>query len=260
MYSYNDIQNTLTQLGIKKGDTVLVRADLRYLGTYDKGFRQLPQDWYNALASVVGHAEGTIVTPTSNISFCNTDKVFDPATTPSELGVLAEHIRKLPGTIRSFHPFLSYTAIGKNAATICKEVARHGFGPETPKARMIDMGAKLVSIGIPPNYSCTTVHHVEFMMGVPYRYVKEFMQPVTRDGEIKIEPFYLYVWYRECELKKNLNKKTMGSFTGLQEVELGRGKVAAYNLADFYKHCVKMYSQDIYCWLDTPPKTRPYRK
>jgi len=52
-YSYDDICSTLEQLNINKGDTVLVRADLRYIGPYDKGSKQLPKDWYKALASAV---------------------------------------------------------------------------------------------------------------------------------------------------------------------------------------------------------------
>lgn len=259
-FIYDDICRAFQELEIQRGDTVLVRADLRYLGPYGPGIRQLPKDLYGTLVSLVGLDGGTIVTPTASMRLCNTDQVFDPATTASEMGVLAEHIRTQPGAHRSFHPFLSYAAVGEKAASLCGDVARHGFGPETPKARLIDMGAKMVSIGLPPNLSCTTVHHAELMMGVPYRYVKEFMQPVMRNEEVAVEPFYLYVWYRECDIRRSLNKDIMGSFRGLRRAALGGGFLTSYLLTDFYAHCVQCFKKDIYCWLAEEPVNRPYRR
>ncbi len=259
-FSYEDILYSLGKLNIAKDDTILVRTDLRYLGPYNNGLRNLPADLYKALTSVIDLNVGTLVTPTSNIGLCNTDTVFDTQNTASEMGVLAEYIRKQHGAIRSMHPFLSYTALGKDAEFICTDTARHGFGPETPKARLIEQCAKVISIGIPPHLSCTTVHHVEFMMGVPYRYVKEFMHPVLREGEVKIEPFYLYVWYKECDIKRDSNKKSMGTFDERIESKLGNSQITSYSIKSFYNHCVKLYKEDIYTWLAEEPTQRPYRQ
>ena len=45
----------------------------------------------------------------------NTDIVFDIRNTPSEMGAFSEYIRTKKDSVRSFHPFTSWAAIGKNA-------------------------------------------------------------------------------------------------------------------------------------------------
>lgn len=262
-YKYEDIVRAYREVGVAKGRIVSVRTDLRYLGAYESMERdELLSAHFNALAELVDLDHGTIVVPTASTSLCNTDTIFDPDYTPSETGVLTEYIRKLPGAVRSFHPFVSSTAIGKHAEDICLNVARQGFGPETPTARMIEMDALEVSIGMNYHRTCNAVHHVELVMCVPYRYAKEFHQPVIRNGETGIEPFYLYVWYRECDIEREGNKKIFQRFNDegyrVKDTSLGRGHVYSYSLKEFYQSTVKAFRDDIYVFLERVPKNKPY--
>lgn len=122
--------------------------------------------------------------------------------TPSETGVLTEYIRTLPGAVRSLHPFVSYTAIGKHAKDICENVSRHAFGPETPEARVVEMDGLCICLGKDIR-NMALVHHVEHVMGVPYRYTKEYMHPISMNGEISIQPFYRHVWYKNCGMVRD---------------------------------------------------------
>ncbi len=201
-YSYNDIVTAYRSVGIKPGDTINIKSDLRWLGFYaDEDQQKSVLAHFKALAEIVDLKRGTIVVQTPSLSLCNTDKIFSIETTPSEHGVLSEHIRTNLSSIRSFHPFVSYTAIGKNSNYICNNVTRHAFGIDTPTDRLINLSAIEVSIGIEPRFSCASIHHSELNAHVPYRYTKEFIHKVDRDGVISAEPFYLYVWYRNCDLK-----------------------------------------------------------
>ena len=184
--------------------------------------------------------------------------------TPSyQVGVFSEYLRRMPDAKRSFHPFVSYAAIGLNAGRIVDNVSRHAFGPETPEARMVELDTLSISVGKHPRFTCSTVHHVEMAMGVPYRYTKEYAHPVCRDGVVAMESFYQHVWYRDMDLKRNVNRRLFeGLSTGLdlREAALGRGRMYSYPLAEFYRQATKLFAGDIYMWCDTPPTVRPYAR
>jgi len=262
-YNYKDIKEAFKRLGVEKKRIVMIRADLKYLGKYESDDKnETLKAYFDVLSDLVDLSEGTIVVPTTSTKLCNTDIPFDLENTPSESGVISEYIRKQSGSIRSFHPFMSYAAIGKEARGICEDTARHAFGPETPKARMLERDALCVSIGMPPHLTCTTIHHIEMIMGVPYRYSKEYSHPVVRNGEISCECFYLYVWYKECNLKRNHCVNIFNHFCQQGDkvtvAKLGRGKVYSYSMVEFYNSTIKLLRKDIYAWLDEIPKVKPY--
>ena len=264
-YNYNDIKEAFKRLGVEKKRVVSIKTDLKYLGRYENNNKnEILKVYFDVLADLVDLSEGTIVVPTSSPMLCNTDIPFDLEKTPSEYGVLTEYIRKRKEAVRSFHPFDSYTAIGKDSKHICHDVTRHAFGPETPKARMLERDALCVSIGIHPHLTCATIHHIEMIMGVPYRYTKEYFHPVVRNGETSHENFYLYVWYKECNLKRNRCVNIFNHFcqpgNKVKVAKLGRGNVYSYSMIDFYRSTTKLLSKNIYAWLDEIPKIKPYRR
>lgn len=219
---------------------------------------------FNALAELVDLGVGTLVVSTASDSLCNTDTPFDIQNTPSERGVLTEFIRQKPEAVRSRHPFMSYTAIGADAESICGNVSRHSFGLESPKDRMLKRDAMYLSIGLEPRWTCTYVHHIEMLMGVPYRYTKEFSHPmVLEDGRVENELFYLFVWYRGVDLERNINVKIFDHYHKskypLACAKLGSGMVFGYRCADFCESTADLLRKDIYGWLSRPPRKRPFR-
>ncbi len=263
-YSYTDIKRAYKAAGVTKGKVVLVKTDLRYLGPYEKRARdEILQAHFNALADLVDLGVGTIVVQTSSTYLCNTNIPYDPINTPSERGVLTEFIRKQKGAVRSYHPFMSHTAIGAHAETICNNVSRHCYGLETPKARMLELDAMYLSIGHEPRFTASYVHHMEMLMGVPYRYTKEFKHPILQlDGSISEELFYLFVWYRNMDLVRDSNIKIMENYhqagLSMSVQSLGRGRVYGYPCVDFCQSVVDFLKTNIYGWTKTPPKERPY--
>ncbi len=268
MYSFSEIKEAYRKIGVRRGGTVLVKTDLRFLGAYQtssEGPDEILKAHFHALEELIDLSEGTLVVSTSSTYLCNTDSPFSLQDTKSERGVFTEFVRTVPGSERSAHPFVSYSAIGREAAEICGNVSRHGYGPNTPKARLVDRDALVVSVGLPPRLTCSTVHHAEFVAGVPYRYTKEFMHPVrSNDGNIAIEPYYLFVCYREIPLKRNGNVKIYEHFAkrghAVREAGLGKGRVFSYSISEFFQSTVDLLQSDIYAWLDHPPEIRPYQK
>lgn len=263
-YTRNDLIEAYRKLGVKRGGTVLVQSDLASLGVYEHHeANKICEAHFTAIADLLDLSAGTLIVPTGSMSLCNTSIPFDIENTPSEMGILTEHIRRKDGAVRSFHPFDSYTALGKNAMKVCANTSRHSHGPETPEARAIELDAIDISIGLHPRFTCSTVHHIEHVMAVPYRYTKEFIHPVINGGEVKHERYYMCVWYRECDLKRNYNFKIFQVFEQryiLNSVKVGRGAIYSYLTTDFYKCAVELFRDDIYIWLDEEPENKPYTK
>ena len=261
-YSYHDLLKAYQRLGVDKGRVVYVVASLPYLREFEKPGASVLDAHYNALRSLLGK-EGTIVVFTQSTQLCNTDVPYELDNTPSISGVFSEYIRKKKGAYRSCHPFCSFAAIGKRAKEIVLDTTRHAYGPETPMARMIDLNTLTVSIGLSPRWGANTIHHVEMVMGVPYRYTKEFVHPVVRNGKITKELFYLYVWYRQCDLRRDRLVKIFEKFGAryrINSVVVGKGQIYSYSMPVFYRCAVQLLKEDIYMWLKEGPQTRPYRK
>ena len=165
--------------------------------------------------------------------------------------------------MRQFHPFSSVTAVGPQAAALCGDCTRHVYGPNTPFERLIEANAWCVSLGLPPNRTSSVVHHLELTMAVPYRYTKEIMHLVWRDGQLGKEPFYLFVLYRDADIERDRNVKIFEHprlRDTIKEAKIGMGSVWAYRMQDFAAAARELMSRDIYTWLRTPPTVRPYQK
>ncbi|MBT5400731.1 hypothetical protein HOL24_09350 [bacterium] len=262
-YNFENIGAAYRASGISKGCVVLLKTDLRLLGLFDlSSYDNILKAHFDALSSIIDLSVGTLVVSTASTGLCNTTNPFDTINTPSERGVLSEFIRKIPGSVRSFHPFHSYTAIGKDAEFITSNVSRHAFGIETPEDRLISVDAICLSVGLHARLTCSTVHHVEMQMGVPYRYNKEYLHPVINDNKTRNEFFYMNVYNRKCEINRNRNVKIFQEFSDngykLKKVSLGRGSIYSYSMRNFYMSTVQALKKDIYIWLDQPPITKPY--
>ena len=261
-YGYSDLVDAYAGLGVRAGGLVYVTSRLLGVADYEeRGSGALMDAHYRALRECLGE-EGTIVVATASTVLCNTDLTFDLDKTPcNESGAFSEYVRTLPGTRRSFHPFVSYAANGPLADAITGDVSRHVYGPETPEGRMVERDALHVSMGLPPNKTCSTVHHVEQVMAVPYRYTKEFMHPVRRENGVETEPFYMHVWYRDMDFERDGNQKLfreLAKHMEIRETRVGQGEIHAYSMKDFFNHSCRIFVDDIYIYCRNPPTQRPY--
>nr|WP_287410475.1 AAC(3) family N-acetyltransferase [Pseudodesulfovibrio sp.] len=264
VYTYEDLLKAYGSVGVKRGKTVILRTDLLRLGPYEKRERNsVLKAHFDALSKLIDLNQGTLVVPTASLSLCNTDIPYAPEKTPSETGVLTEYIRTLPGAVRSLHPFVSYTAIGKHAKDICENVSRHAFGPETPEARVVEMDGLCVCLGKDIR-SMALVHHVEHVMAVPYRYTKEYMHPILLNGELSIQPFYRHVWYENCGIERDNGKKILAELKNrgskIDKTSLGKGFVYSIKAKHYYEECTKIIAENPYIWLQKTPTLKPYQK
>ena len=262
-YDLPDVTAAYRAAGLAAGETVYVTSDIAGVrGLKNARGDELVAAHLSCLRDVVGPG-GTIVVPTSTLNLIDSGEAFDPATTKSfRRGALSEAVRLLPDAHRSFHPIQSYAAVGPQAETLLQDVPRHAFGFDSVEWRLVQMGARSMTIGLHPRLACSTVHLMEVVCGAPYRFSKEFLMPVMRKGERSIEPFYFPVYYRDTGMTRDHNRKI---FDALQEriainrADLGRGAIYSYSMADFFTHVGRLMSRDPYIWCDVPPSVRPYQ-
>lgn len=240
----NDISTFLSVLGLKKGDIVLMHSNVATLGKVEKGLEGI----FLAVRDIIGH-EGTLVVPTFTFSFCR-GKVFDVQKSKSENGVFTEYVRKLPGSVRSLHGITSFSAIGKEATTMISMRDKTSYGPGSVPCNLREAGGKVLQIGVPV---ISHTHYVERLVGVEYRYDKEFDGTIY-DGSIEFEETCsLYVRRRDRRVKKLAARDIRSEFfvsDFCREIKLGYGTHRLFCVEDYISFSVDRLKNDPFCLID----------
>jgi aminoglycoside N3'-acetyltransferase len=152
----------LKALGIKPGDGLVVHSAFSTVGKVRGG----PDAMIDALLEVVG-PEGHIMFPA--FAFHIDLGPYDPATTPTTMGILAETARKRPQFYRSDFPNNSVIVAGPSADQIAENhVSRGHCRPGDPFDRFAMMGGYVMQLGVPFRNN-TTVHIGECYADLPHR-------------------------------------------------------------------------------------------
>lgn len=162
-----DITKAAREVGIRKGDIVMMHSSFKSLGEVDGGAETV----IGGLLDAVGE-NGTLVLPTfSQKDFGNSYKTWH-MDKPSDTGYLTEYFRKREGSLRSDQATHSVAAFGKYAKEI---TATHGhthkrfgnfgdtpFSADSPFAKMYDMNGRILMLGCGALY-ITYRHYAEYL-------------------------------------------------------------------------------------------------
>ncbi len=182
-YGVADIVRALTEVGVREGDVVFSHSSVAMLGIPDVGLdQQAIADMFLSAFQAATGGTGTWVLPTYTYSYTSRE-VFDPAETPptQDMGLLPCALWRHPDAKRSLDPIFSVIAIGPHAEEMTDGVPVSCFGEECVYARLIEADGAICNIGIGSHSAL--LHHVEQMLGVPYRYLKTFGGVSVIDGE-----------------------------------------------------------------------------
>lgn len=175
----NDILSALKEIGVSKGQSIMVHTSLSSLGFVCGG----PQIVIEALLESIGE-EGTIMMPTQ--SWKNLDPstgvhweepeewhdiirenwpAYDKDITPTNtMGAVAEMFRKWKGTFRSDHPARSVAAWGKYAKHLTENHDLSNiFGEGSPLSKLYDLDGYVLLIGV--GYDKNTSLHLADVRG-----------------------------------------------------------------------------------------------
>ena len=245
----DDLIHKFSQLGIKRGDTLLVHASLSSLGYVVGGAEAL----YLALREVIG-IEGTIVVPSQTV------EISDPASwkyppVPDEwhavirdampayskelsyskaMGAFSQCIGILPNSIRSNYPMYSFTAIGEKAIEIIgQDSFDFPFGDESPLGRLYSIGAKILMIGTDFETN-TSLHLAENRLNRDV--IHEKSKILTKDGEkwISFKNIELDIYDDYLEIQNRFMEQHLLAHTTINE-----GTVSLFDMkecVDFTQH------------------------
>ncbi len=250
---YLDFVNALKKVGVDKEDTIFVHSDISVFGklaALDRNF--LLQTLIDAIKETVGE-DAIIIMPTFCYSFCN-GELYDVANTKSIVGVLTEYFRKQPDVSRTIHPIFSVVIWGKHKNNLLN-IGKDSFDKKSIFGKLHQMNGKIVFLGA-PFQSCTYIHYIEQMHGIPYRYMKTFKGKI-RMGDMEYKDEYTYfvryldknVIFDTSRLEKHLLEKGL-----IKEVRLGSGRILMIESDVLFKEGCKLLDQDIYFFLKEEAK------
>ena len=158
----NDLIAAFSEIGLGKGDRLIIHSSLSSLGHVEKGAEGV----IDALLEVIGPS-GNLMLPTFNYTRPLPEPYYDPQNTPCRAGIIPETGRKRPDTIRSLHPTHSVAVIGPDAKQLTDgHLQTRAFGKNSPIDRLVKAGGKVLLIGVAHTTS-STIHIGEEYADIP---------------------------------------------------------------------------------------------
>ncbi len=194
MDSYVRLKDIPQYFGLKRGDSVWISSDVKEL-LYNCIKHEDDTDLNVLLDSVIDiiGPEGTILVPTFNWDFCK-GKTFDIRKSPSQTGSIGKIALKREDFKRTRHPIYSFAVWGAGADELVAMDNRSSFGNDGPFRWCRDHDTKNVFIDVECQHSYTFVHYVEEVVGVPYRYLKNFTAGyIDENGEESVRTYSMHV-------------------------------------------------------------------
>jgi aminoglycoside 3-N-acetyltransferase len=243
LYPY-DFSQALKNVGVVKGDIILVHSDISVFGklvSNNRGF--LFSSLINVLKDAVTE-DGLIIMPTFSYSFCN-NCVFDPEKTKSKVGVLTDFFRTQPGVVRTVHPIFSFALWGKRSESFLS-ISKDSFDKDSIFGKIYHNLGKIVFLGA-PFQSCTFIHYIEQMHGVPYRFMKTF-KGVLRNSDKEYHDEYTYfVQYLDRDVTLDLTRleKHLMCKNLLKKETVGNGNILYIDTERLFSEGSKLLDMDI---------------
>ncbi len=189
------LRQDLLDIGVTREMTLLVHSSLSSIGWVVGG----PPTVVRALLRVLGES-GTLIMPaatphcTDPATWASPQVVvdwlpqlqehlpiFDPQTTPTEMGAIPETFRTWPETLRSNHPVESVCARGVAASQItCKHPLAFSEGVGGPFEKLYNLECWVLLVGVGFN-RCTALHFAESLL--EKRRVKTMRFPMLDNGQ-----------------------------------------------------------------------------
>lgn len=144
----------LTELGLKRGDNVIVHSSLKSFGYVVGGADTVIE----ALMELIT-VDGTILMPSFNHGgVYDEGEIFDIKTTPTSNGIIPDTFWRKGGVLRSMNPTHPFAAWGKNAE---RYVSNHhlvdSMGQGSPLGLLWEDGGYCLLLGV--GYKSNTFHH-----------------------------------------------------------------------------------------------------
>jgi aminoglycoside 3-N-acetyltransferase len=253
-YSSADLLNAVRRVGVASGDTLLVHSSYDHFGR----FTGKPSDVLAVLQTAVGPS-GTLMVPTlpfngPAVDYVAQPRVFDVARTPSQMGLLTELFRRMPGVVRSVHPTHSVALWGAGARDLAAghAGATTPCGAGSPYVRLLDRDGKILFLGCDIEVM-TFFHAVEELLEPcmpfsPFTRQTYDLQSRDVDGRVWTTHTRLFdpIYVRRRSLVKLL--AALRQRRAWHEVRVGTLAVRLVAARDVLSACERLADRGIYCY------------
>lgn len=204
LYTQRQLADGLRDLGVARGDMVMMHASVKAVGRVMGGPNVIIQAVLDVLTP-----DGTLMMyagwndipdfvgglpPDERQRYLDEHPPFDPATARAvrDHSILAEFFRTWPGAQRSLNAEASMAAVGAKAEWLTRDhPSDYGYGPGSPLAKLVEAGGKVLMLGAPLD-TITLLHYAENRANLRHKAVVRYSYPVLRDGQkvwIDVEDF-----------------------------------------------------------------------
>ncbi|MDF2435699.1 MAG: aminoglycoside 3-N-acetyltransferase [Bacteroidota bacterium] len=202
----DDLVADLKEIGIKRGDSLLVHCSLSKIGFVKGG----PKTVIDALFRVIGE-EGTLLFPTfpakgKSKDHLQENSIFDIVNTPSQMGSVTEYFRKMDGVFRSFHPTDCVAAKGP----LAEYFTNTHFGQLTPYnenspfRKLGEKNGKILMLGTTLNGAGTNLHTLEDAVDFKFPvYDEKIFEVKMKDAKGNVSVMKTKVHDPEYSVKRN---------------------------------------------------------
>ena len=270
MVTRKDVADTLNSLGIKNGDILLFHSSLKSFGEIENGADTVIDGALDAVGT-----DGTLVAPALlTKSFYVAYEIFDKNTSPCEVGLIPETMRKRQNALRSDQATHSVSAIGKMAEFLTNSHSTskprkfpygdYAFSHGSPWQKMYDLNAKIVFMGC--GMEANTFHHFiealyaeEILSALPDTEKVREMKKVLVDFDMRDEHTRQLILERDQGVPHTLIRFQFGRRCNRGQIlaeqigktaYCGQSKFILLNAREYVDKLyeqVKIYKEDFYC-------------
>lgn len=241
------MREALLDIGAAECDVLYIHTDMTFgLPALKRGA---------LLAELLGVIESlgvaTLVFPTFTFSFCNNEP-FDVRNSRTAMGALNEYARKTGRGRRSRDPLLSVYVLG-DALDLVDNLGPYSIGADSNYDRLHRCGKEVsfLFFGADMRACFTYTHYMEAVIGVPYRYNREFTGTIVDDGNVAPSRVWLYSTYANCRLNpKPVVHDAMRARGQLRTTAVGDGQVCCFREKDAYATISRLLAEDPLCLTD----------
>ena len=211
---FSDLKKIINKINLKNSDTAYIAGNIFNFGLDVTEVSKFNEHLYKYVKKKI-EPSGNIVVPTATLNLIYTNEIYDKRKTKSYMmGVFSEYIRNLKHSHRSDHPLWSFSGIGKNVKKIFNNTSMSAYGEGSIFHKLLDENTYFISLG-KPNTSIVMIHYVEQIIGVPYRYNKEFLIKVKKNNKIINQYTLLGVRFKSKNIIGDENKKIISKLINM---------------------------------------------
>ena len=195
MHTREQLAADLRDIGVSRGDLLMVHASVRAVGEVAGG----PDEIHLAIKDALG-SDGTLMmyascpryvdevgrgnlTPAEEAEVLEKLPAFDPVTARSarDNGALVEMLRSYPGSRVNAHP-ARFVVWGRDADyLLSRQPWDYAFGRDSALERFVERDGKILFLGCDRD-TVTFLHYAEHIVDIPDKRIARFKVPVLENG------------------------------------------------------------------------------